>query len=89
MGGADKARVVLEEGCCWQPLFNRLEDGGHDVRLAHPLATTASAQVKVKTDRIDLEPTLAHLLQADLVPESWVPPGEIRALRERVKRYSR
>jgi hypothetical protein len=53
------------------------------------LATTASAQVKVKTDRIDLEPTLAHLLQADLVPESWVPPGEIRALRERVKRYSR
>jgi len=85
MGGVDGARVVMEAGYCWQPLYDRLEERGHDVRLAHPLKTKAIAQAKVKTDKIDSE-TLAHLLRADLIPESWVPPQEIRALRELVKR---
>jgi transposase len=39
----------------------------------------------VKTDKIDSE-TLAHLLRADLLPESYVPPQEIRELRDRVRR---
>jgi len=85
MGGVEGARVVMEAGYCWQPLYDRLEDEGHDVRLAHPLKTKAIAQAKIKTDKIDSE-TLAHLLRADLVPEAWVPPQEIRALRELVKR---
>jgi transposase len=85
MGGVGGARVVMEAGYCWQPVYDRLEDGGHDVRLAHPLKTKAIAQAKVKTDKIDSE-ILAHLLRADLVPESWVPPKEIRELRELVKR---
>jgi transposase len=85
LGGVDGARVVMEAGYCWQPLYDRLEMKGHDVRLAHPLKTKAIAQAKVKTDKIDSE-TLAHLLRADLVPEAWVPPPEIRALRELVKR---
>lgn len=85
MGGVEGARVVMEAGYCWQPLYDRLEAEGHDVKLAHPLKTKAIAQAKVKTDRIDSE-TLAHLLRADLVPESWVPPQEVRDLRELVKR---
>jgi transposase len=85
MGGVEGARVVMEAGYCWQPLYDRLEAEGHDVKLAHPLKTKAIAQAKVKTDKIDSE-TLAHLLRADLVPESWVPPQELRDLRELVKR---
>jgi transposase len=85
MDGVGGARVVMEAGYCWQPVYDRLEERGHDVKLAHPLKTKAIAQAKVKTDKIDSE-VLAHLLRADLVPESWVPPKEIRELRELVKR---
>ena len=55
------------------------------MRLAHPLKVKAIAQAKVKTDKIDSE-TLAHLLRADLLPESYVPPRDIRELRDRVRR---
>ena len=55
------------------------------MRLAHPLKVKALAEAKVKTDKIDSE-TLAHLLRADLLPESYVPPRDIRELRDRVRR---
>ena len=85
MEGIDEALVAMEAGYCWQPLYDRLEETGHDVRLAHPLKVKAIAQAKVKTDKIDSE-TLAHLLRADLLPESYVPPRDIRELRDRVRR---
>ena len=85
MEGVDEALVAMEAGYCWQPLYDRLEETGHDVRLAHPLKVKAIAQAKVKTDKIDSE-TLAHLLRADLLPESYVPPRDIRELRDRVRR---
>ena len=77
MEGVDEALVAMEAGYCWQPLYHRLEETGHDVRLAHSLEVKAIAQAKVKTDKIDSE-TLAHLLRADLLPESHVPPRDIR-----------
>jgi transposase len=80
-----EAKVVMESGYCWQPIYDRLEEAGYDVRLAHPLKVKAIAEAKIKTDEIDSE-TLAHLLRADLLPESYVPPREIRDLRELVKR---
>jgi transposase len=80
-----EAKVVMESGYCWQPIYDRLEEAGYDVRLAHPLKVKAIAEAKIKTDEIDSE-TLAHLLRADLLPESYVPPREIRELRELVKR---
>jgi transposase len=85
MEGIDEALVAMEAGYCWQPLYDRLEETGHDVRLAHPLKVKAIAEAKVKTDKIDSE-TLAHLLRADLLPESYVPPRDIRELRDRVRR---
>lgn len=45
----------------------------------------AIAKARVKTDNIDSE-TLAHLLRANLLPESYVPPRDIRELRDRVRR---
>lgn len=84
MEGVDEATVVLEAGYCWQPVYEWLEKEGHGVKLAHPSETKAIAKARVKTDKIDSK-TLAHLLRADLVPESWVPPREIRDLRSLVK----
>jgi len=63
--GLGESRVVMESGYCWQPLYDRLEEKGCDVRMAHPLKTKVIAEAKVKTDKVDSE-MLAHLLRADL-----------------------
>ena len=84
LDGVDEASVVMEAGYCWQPVFKWLERDGYDVKLAHPSKTRAIAEAKIKTDKIDSK-ILAHLLRADLVPESWVPPQEIGELRSLVK----
>ena len=79
MKGLHEARVVMEAGYCWQPLYDRLEETGHDVRLAH--SKGVKALIKKKTDKIDSE-TLAHILRTYLLPESYVPPRDIRMLRD-------
>jgi transposase len=84
MENIDEATVVMEAGYCWQPVYEWLEKGGYGVKLAHPLKTKAIVKAKVKTDKIDSK-ILAHLLRADLVPESWIPPKEVRELRSLVK----
>ena len=84
LDGVNEASVVMEAGYCWQPVYEWLEKDGYRVKLAHPLETKAIAKAKVKTDKIDSK-ILAHLLRADLVPESWVPPKEVRDLRSLVK----
>ena len=85
MDRVKEATVVLEAGYCWEPVYEWLEGDGYSVKLAHPLKTKLIAEAKVKTDKIDSE-FLAHLLRADLIPESWVPPKKVRALRSLVKR---
>jgi transposase len=83
MDGLEGASVVMESGYCWQPLYEALEESGYTVKLAHPKEVKALA--KKKTDKIDSQ-TLAHLLRTDLLPESYVPPRDIRELRDRVRR---
>jgi transposase len=56
---------------------------GYKVKLAHPMKTRIIAETKVKTDAKDSE-ALAHLLRTNLLPTSYVPPREIRELRELV-----
>jgi transposase len=73
--------VVLEASINWYHLYDLLEGLGVPVTLAHPLRTRAIAEAKVKTDKID-SATLAQLLRADLVPAAYIPPREIRDLRE-------
>ena len=48
--------------------------------VAHPLEVKQIANARVKTDKHDVN-CLARLLVADLVPEVWVPPMEVRELR--------
>jgi len=82
--GIDDARVAMEASYCWQPVYEFLESKGHEVKLAHPMKTRIIAEAKIKTDATDSE-ALAHLLRANLLPTSYVPPREVRELQELVR----
>ena len=82
LGGLDgESRIAVEATYGWEWLAELLEDAGYDMHLAHPLRTRAIAAARVKTDAVDAR-TLAHLLRADLLPEAYVAPRDLRDLRE-------
>jgi transposase len=82
LGGLEgETQVAVEATYGWEWLAELLEDAGYDIHLAHPLRTRAIAAARVKTDAVDAR-TLAHLLRADLLPEAYVAPRELRDLRE-------
>jgi transposase len=74
-------RAVLEAGGNWYSVYDALEPVVEELTLAHPLRVRAIAAARVKTDAIDAK-TLAHLLRSDLIPAAYVPPREVRDLRE-------
>jgi transposase len=85
LSGIEGATIAMEAGYCWQPIYDALTEAGHTVKLAHPQRVKAIAEARIKTDKVDSE-TLAHLLRAGLLPESYVPPKDIRELRDTVRR---
>jgi transposase len=82
----DEAKVALEAAFGWEWLADLLEAEGIELHLAHPLHTKAIAAARVKTDAVDAR-TLAHLLRADLLPEAYVAPRQLRALRELLRHH--
>jgi transposase len=76
--------VVLEATGSWHATYDALVATGALVKLAHPARIKAIASAKVKTDKIDAR-ILAHLLRADLIPEAWAPPAQVRELRDLVR----
>jgi transposase len=82
LGGLEgESRIAVEATYGWEWLAELLEDAGYDMHLAHPLRTRAIAAARVKTDAVDAK-TLAHLLRADLLPEAYIAPRELRDVRE-------
>lgn len=76
--------VVMEStGSYWKPIFHVLDDGKLKVLLAN------SQHVKNlrghKTDRNDSR-WLAHLLRHDMIRPSFIPPREVRELRDLTRR---
>lgn len=69
-------------------IHDLLEAEGLAVMVSHPKHTEAISSCKKKSDRHDAV-TLAQLLKANLLTESYVPPLEIRLLRELVREYIR
>jgi transposase len=57
-----------------------LEDYGFGPHLVHPLRCKAIASARLKNDKVDAA-ILAQLLRADLLPEAWIAPPEVRQLR--------
>src|SRR3954467_10378667 len=83
----EDARFALEATYGWEWLAGALGGGGaelleaegRELHLAHPLRTKAIASARVKTDAVDAR-TLAQLLRADLLPEAYIAPRELRDL---------
>ena len=76
--------VVLEATYGWYWAADVLAAAGAEVRLAHPLGVKAFSYRRVKNDERDAA-DLADLLRAGLLPEAWIAPPEVRALREVVR----
>jgi transposase len=76
-----ESSIALEATYGWEWLADVLQDAGYELHLAHPMRTKAIASARVKTDAVDAR-TLAHLLRADLLPEAYIAPRELRDLRD-------
>src|SRR5256714_12423756 len=81
IGGLPPGTPAAFEACygtSW--LVQLLEDYGFDPHLVHPLRCKAIASARLKNDKVDAA-ILAQLLRADLLPEAWIAPPEVRQLR--------
>ena len=79
-GAETGTSVVFEATLGWSWLAELLELLGLEPRLAHPAGCKAIASARLKNDKVDAR-TLAQLLRADLLPEAWLAPKEVRDLR--------
>lgn len=78
-------RVVMEStGNLWLNIYDALDSRKIRVVLANPMKTKVIASARVKTDKVDAR-ILAHLLRANLVAESYVPPENVREIRVLVR----
>jgi transposase len=76
----EETKIVIESTSIWEYIFEILDEMKYEVKLANPTKTRAIAEARIKTDSIDAN-TLCDLLRANLVAESYIPPKEIRNLR--------
>jgi transposase len=76
--------VAFEAAFGWGWLVELLEDYGFDPHLVHPLRCKAIASARLKNDKVDAE-ILAQLLRADLLPEAWIAPPQVRQLRALIR----
>ncbi|HVH64613.1 MAG TPA: IS110 family transposase [Candidatus Acidoferrum sp.] len=77
------------EGCTgWRFIVEELRAAGMEGHLAEPADTRALRGPKrhAKTDGIDAR-HLRELLQANSLPESWIPPQHVQEMRIQVRLY--
>jgi transposase len=72
--------AAFEAAFGWGWLLELLEDYGFEPHLVHPLQCKAIASARLKNDKVDAA-ILAQLLRADLLPEAWIAPADVRQLR--------
>lgn len=80
--------AVFEAAYGWGWLADLCHDLGLEAHMAHPLQCKAIAAARLKNDKVDAR-TLAHLLRADLLPEAWIAPTEVRDLRALLRHRAR
>lgn len=78
-----KQHVVMESSTSAFSVYDSLVKTC-DVKVAHPRKLRLIAETKIKTDKLDAR-TLAQLLKAGLIPESYVPSQEHRQARLNVR----
>jgi transposase len=72
--------VALEAAYGWGWLVELLEELELEPHLVHPSRCKQVASARLKNDKVDAA-TLAQLLRADLLPEAWIAPQQVRDLR--------
>ncbi|AUY52770.1 IS110 family transposase [Streptomyces sp. CB01881] len=72
--------VAFEAAYGWGWLVELLEDYGYEPHLVHPLRCKAIASARLKNDKVDAA-ILGQLLRADLLPEAWIAPLDVRQQR--------
>lgn len=80
--------AVFEAAYGWGWLADLCDDLQLDAHMAHPLQCKAIASARLKNDKVDAR-TLAHLLRANLLPEAWIAPPEVRDLRALLRHRAR
>lgn len=81
---SDDLSLVLEPVSQWYYYADLIESLSVDIHLAHPMKVKAIASARIKTDKIDAG-ILADLLRADLLPEAYFSPREVRGLKEQCR----
>jgi len=76
--------LVLEPVSQWYYYADLIEKMGVDVKLAHPMRVKAIASARIKTDKIDAS-VLTDLLRANLLPEAYFSPLEVRSWKEKCR----
>jgi len=72
--------VAFESAYGWGWLVELLDTYGFAAHLVHPARCKAIASARLKNDKVDAA-ILAQLLRTDLLPEAWIAPPPVRALR--------
>ena len=72
--------AAYEAAFGWGWLLELLESYGFEPHMVHPLQCKAIASARLKNNKVDAA-TLAQLLRADLLPEAWIAPLQVRQLR--------
>ena len=65
-------------------IFQHLRPHAVDLKMGHPARMKAITAGKKKTDRMDAR-TIANLLRSNLLPECFVMPPELAALRQQIR----
>jgi transposase len=80
------AAVAIEATSGWRWVVRELQQHGLVVQLADPGQAVAlkGKRRRAKTDRLDAR-WLARLLAKEMLPRSWIPPGQIQELRDRTR----
>ncbi|MGC1684455.1 MAG: IS110 family transposase [Candidatus Acidiferrales bacterium] len=80
----EAVEAAVEACSFWQAFVDRVSPLVARLVLVHPKRVKAIASAKLKNDRVDSE-TLAHLLRANLLPESWMADRGTRELRQQTR----
>jgi transposase len=78
--------VAIEATTGWRWVWRELAGMGFEVHLVEPVQARGllGRRRSAKTDRLDAR-WLVRLLAKEMLPESWIPPAEIQALRDRTR----
>lgn len=76
-----KSEIAIEATGHWYWIVDEMEQAGHRPHLANPLEAKKRMGKPNKHDALDAG-GLAILLRNGTLPESWIPPGDLRDVRE-------